>query len=519
MSESEVKCGEDSVSSDDTEFMDLPLPPIPSKATEVHNVDVHPSVAAFLMARMDCFDDLRHVDSDGEIISDSEEDSVDPPKSIRDQVSREKSTIWSTSDEETAPYADKSPLLAGSETSSLEILEHFRETHQSSCDDSTCCDEDFTWVRSERLSEEPQSLPTTLPPTAASVPSGKPPRPAGSLDRRRHLSTNRQERDSKSRSAHSLIKEKSSHGPEKHHQDKHLTRTGSFEGADNNYSQHRRGSPGFWEPPPPSYPYHWETPPHPYWSACHASREELRLMEMHRRHQDHMYRYGSSGALNASHQDLYNGCCSRYHPAPPPMPPCCSCDRLNHWTPNQRQDIDERLRRLQSDKESLALQVQVLSEQVAAQNEKISDLERMLTEKTQLLSNADDLLHREMLSRSSLETQKLELMSAMSELKLQQAALERENLELRTSQLNNNSIMTRRPPMVPSRALASFPATPPPHGSVAGSLTSTPLGGSHGNLQQHSSASSTPATPKVSLLKVFLELFLTQYQHETSPFY
>ena len=47
-----------------------------------------------------------------------------------------------------------------------------------------------------------------------------------------------------------------------------------------------------------------------------------------------------------------------------------------------------------------------------------------------------------MLTRSSLETQKLELMSTISELKLQHAALERENLELRTAaQINNNSLL------------------------------------------------------------------------------
>lgn len=44
---------------------------------------------------------------------------------------------------------------------------------------------------------------------------------------------------------------------------------------------------------------------------------------------------------------------------------------------------------------------------------------------------------QEMLSRSSLETQKLELLSVMSELKLQQAALERENLDLRSSHFNS----------------------------------------------------------------------------------
>lgn len=56
-----------------------------------------------------------------------------------------------------------------------------------------------------------------------------------------------------------------------------------------------------------------------------------------------------------------------------------------------------------------------------------------------------------MLTRSSLETQKLELMSAMSELKLHQAALERENLELRSTHLNNNTIsIDRRLPPVPA---------------------------------------------------------------------
>lgn len=59
---------------------------------------------------------------------------------------------------------------------------------------------------------------------------------------------------------------------------------------------------------------------------------------------------------------------------------------------------------------------------------------------------------QEILTRSSLETQKLELMSAMSELKLHQAALERENLELRSTQLNNNNTIStdRRLPPVPA---------------------------------------------------------------------
>lgn len=73
-------------------------------------------------------------------------------------------------------------------------------------DDSTCCDEDFTWVASDQQ-PEPRSLPLTstkqLSDTSANGNNiGKPPRPTGSLDRRRASHTNRHERDCKSRSAH-----------------------------------------------------------------------------------------------------------------------------------------------------------------------------------------------------------------------------------------------------------------------------------------------------------------------------
>lgn len=83
-----------------------------------------------------------------------------------------------------------------------------------------------------------------------------------------------------------------------------------------------------------------------------------------------------------------------------------------------------------------------------------------------------------MLTRSSLETQKLELMSAMSELKLQQAALERENLELRSSQMNNNNSLPSRRPQ-----------------ASRGMLTSTPnstFHGSVGSLQQSNAGVSAP---------------------------
>ncbi|XP_055537609.1 uncharacterized protein LOC129725608 isoform X12 [Wyeomyia smithii] len=414
--------------------------------------------------------------------------------------------------------------------------------------------------------------------TGASVApgSGKPPRPVtGSLDRRRHnLGANRHERDSKSRSTHSL-KDKSSssefqkpdsmssslslnskgkatpkrsgHGQqaaddkfwifEEHQQD-----SGSFNNYNSSGSSHQhqhhhnssnnnssRQSPRIWDPPPPPPVSHWD--PHYYWNWNHQSREELRLIDYHRRQQE-LYRYGSNGALSGS-QELTcpSGCCNRgyYQPhPPPPPPPCCSCDhsRMMWGKDCQRQDTDERLRRLQTDKEALALQVKVLTEQVQSQSTKIADLERTVSEKNQLLSNADDLLQRvsqfaktvgiqidkqkEMLSRSSLETQKLELMSAMSELKLQQAALERENLELRTSLVNgtpltNGSLLTNLLNNNSSNITASLLRRTAPLGSgrlvtstPGNSVNTSPLHhGSHGSLPQQAGATSpSPITPK-----------------------
>ena len=57
-------------------------------------------------------------------------------------------------------------------------------------------------------------------------------------------------------------------------------------------------------------------------------------------------------------------------------------------------ELEERLIRLENDRESLQLQVSVLTEQVDAQSEKISDLQQNLDDKKQQLMNAEDLLQR-----------------------------------------------------------------------------------------------------------------------------
>lgn len=84
----------------------------------------------------------------------------------------------------------------------------------------------------------------------------------------------------------------------------------------------------------------------------------------------------------------------------------------------------ERLLRLEGDKESLVLQVSVLTDQVEAQGEKIRDLETSLEEHRQKLASTEEMLQQELMSRTSLETQKLDLMDEVSYLKLKLVTME-----------------------------------------------------------------------------------------------
>ncbi|XP_043522888.1 liprin-beta-1 isoform X4 [Frieseomelitta varia] len=93
---------------------------------------------------------------------------------------------------------------------------------------------------------------------------------------------------------------------------------------------------------------------------------------------------------------------------------------------------EERLKKLENERGALLMEVSVLSEQVDAQSNKIQELENMLREKKDTLRRMEEALQKEVLSRSALETQKLELLSSLSEMKLKQASLEHENLALRS---------------------------------------------------------------------------------------
>ncbi|XP_072475809.1 liprin-beta-2 isoform X17 [Notamacropus eugenii] len=103
--------------------------------------------------------------------------------------------------------------------------------------------------------------------------------------------------------------------------------------------------------------------------------------------------------------------------------------QVNHPATVTNETYQERLARLEGDKESLMLQVSVLTDQVEVQGEKIRDLEVCLEGHQVKLNAAEEMLQQELLSRTSLEAQKLELTAEVSELKLRLVGMEREQKE------------------------------------------------------------------------------------------
>uniref|UniRef100_A0A673ZSW2 PPFIA binding protein 2 n=1 Tax=Salmo trutta TaxID=8032 RepID=A0A673ZSW2_SALTR len=101
---------------------------------------------------------------------------------------------------------------------------------------------------------------------------------------------------------------------------------------------------------------------------------------------------------------------------------------VNQRSPVNGETYQERLTRLEGDKESLVLQVSVLTDQVEAQGVKISDLESSLEEHQHKLDSTEEMLRQELLSRTSLESQKLDLMGEVSYLKLKLVDMEEKQI-------------------------------------------------------------------------------------------
>ncbi|XP_078240114.1 liprin-beta-2 isoform X12 [Pogona vitticeps] len=108
--------------------------------------------------------------------------------------------------------------------------------------------------------------------------------------------------------------------------------------------------------------------------------------------------------------------------------------QVNHHTSASNETYQERLARLEGDKESLILQVSVLTDQVEAQGEKIRDLEVCLEGHQLKLNATEEMLQQELLSRTQLETQKLDLMAEVSDLKIKLVGMEKEQSEYEEKQ-------------------------------------------------------------------------------------
>nr|XP_057944605.1 liprin-beta-2 isoform X2 [Doryrhamphus excisus] len=98
--------------------------------------------------------------------------------------------------------------------------------------------------------------------------------------------------------------------------------------------------------------------------------------------------------------------------------------KVNHQSSDNSESYQERLSRLEGDKESLILQVGVLTDQVEAQEVKITDLQSSVVEHRLKLNATEEMLQQELVHRASLEKQKLSLMGEVSYLKLKLADME-----------------------------------------------------------------------------------------------
>ncbi|XP_034825125.1 liprin-beta-1-like isoform X1 [Maniola hyperantus] len=287
----------------------------------------------------------------------------------------------STSDEE----SEEHEYDTGSHVADYQTLTPSRQL-----DNSARCDNDFKWMPSGEVMDDPGD-----PNFLARVEEFS---SNASLDRRRRPASDRSDRDRKTRS--SMSTKPPQHpssvraSPRSRHSSRNEETPPDLQRRWNSY-EHFRWPEGGWWPPPMCW--------------CHG---------------------------------------------PPAPPPCCMHERPWPSHPSlpvpprtYKNDAEDRVRRLEADKESLQLQVQVLSEQIAAQTEKMADLERSLHDTRQRLDDTDQRLQKEMLQRSSLETQKLELLSKLSEVRLRAA---------------ERGLVERSPPPEPAPVARPAPPRTPP---------------------------------------------------------
>ena len=176
-------------------------------------------------------------------------------------------------------------------------------------------------------------------------------------------------------------------------------------------------------------------------------REDYKdFSSLHRR--DHSNLTEDDLDLGSSLESVSDFLSARHQRQPSCFSVDCSCRDLR---PRETQlavqmSVENRLLALEGDKDYLSLQMRAMSDKLVSQTDKVQHLQQNLQQKSVDLRNTEDQVHLELLSRSGLETRKLELMTEMSALKLKQTEVERENSELRrklellevSESLNNN---------------------------------------------------------------------------------
>lgn len=127
---------ERSLSSDDTDFFDLPLPPVPEQCVEIQNLDLINSRTSpneyILFGRVNVFDDVS-IDSLEEIRSSSSTDDKLSSNLINNNNNCRLGLISSSSD--SSSYREKSPNFK-SQPSSPEYMKHdenFRKNYIEFC--------------------------------------------------------------------------------------------------------------------------------------------------------------------------------------------------------------------------------------------------------------------------------------------------------------------------------------------------------------------------------------------------
>ncbi|GFW40092.1 liprin-beta-1 [Trichonephila clavipes] len=124
----------------------------------------------------------------------------------------------------------------------------------------------------------------------------------------------------------------------------------------------------------------------------------------------------------------------------------------------------------------LVEKVNVLSDQVEAQNEKIMELESSLSRSKEQLISSEALLRKEMTSRTSVESSKLDLMAQISSMRLRLQAVEEEKREIeeRNRKLENELILTCACLAEKEADLATFKSKLARNGSITPIFDSNP---------------------------------------------